>query len=221
VAAGLLCSALFPRLQGAQTFSGGLKQSLAGMLVGAGIVYGILRLGKWLFGRHRVTMAGETVIVFTESGVHWEGQHVPYEDLFYRPSDVIELQARRVEMADRCYRDVAVRLGVSRLSVGGDEFDPEAVPHLEAVSSEIVLPREAMGLGDVKFMAAMGAFLGWQAVLFCLMISSVIGSIVGVTLIAMRKQSSTRLPYGPYLAVAAVIWIFGGHHWVAQWLQGR
>ena len=80
-----------------------------------------------------------------------------------------------------------------------------------------------MGLGDVKFMGAIGAFLGWQAIIFCLMVSSLIGSIVGVGLIALRKQAwSSRLPYGPYIAMAAVIWIFGGSHllqWWMQWLQ--
>ena len=88
----------------------------------------------------------------------------------------------------------------------------------ETVSRKIVLPREAMGLGDVKFMAAIGAFLGWQAVLFSLMLSSVIGSLVGVTLIVMRKQAwSSRLPYGPYIAMGAALWIFGGRHFVRWW----
>jgi leader peptidase (prepilin peptidase)/N-methyltransferase len=68
-----------------------------------------------------------------------------------------------------------------------------------------------MGFGDVKFMGAIGAFIGWQGVLFSLMISSIIGSIVGVTLILMRRREwSSRMPYGPYIALAAAIWIFGG-----------
>jgi leader peptidase (prepilin peptidase)/N-methyltransferase len=221
MAAGFLCSGLAPRLQEAQSLSGAMKQSLAGLLAGAGIVYCILRLGKRLFGRHKIALPADTLILFTETGVQWEGQQIPYDELFYRPSDVIALEARRVEMVDRCYKDVPVRLGVSRLSVGSDEFAPETVPHLEAVSSEIVLPREAMGLGDVKFMGAIGAFLGWKAVLFCLMLGSVIGSIVGVALIALRKQSSTRLPYVPFLALAAALWIFGGHRLVDLWWQMR
>ena len=90
---------------------------------------------------------------------------------------------------------------------------------MEAMSAEIVLPREAMGLGDVKFMGAIGAFLGWQAVVFSLMMSSVIGSMVGITLIALRKQAwSSRLPYGPYIALAAALWIFGGKRLVEWWL---
>jgi len=221
MAAGFLCSGLAPRLQDAQSLSQGMKQSLVGMVAGAGIVYCILRLGKWLFGRHKIALPADTLIVFTETGVQWEGRQIPYEDLFYRPSDVIALQARRVEMVDRCYKDVPVRLGVSRLSVGSDEFSPESVPHLEAVCSEVVLPREAMGMGDVKFVGAIGAFLGWKAVLFCLFLSSVIGSIVGLTLIGLRKQSTTRLPFIPYLALAAALWVFGGHQFVAHWWKWR
>jgi leader peptidase (prepilin peptidase) / N-methyltransferase len=70
-----------------------------------------------------------------------------------------------------------------------------------------------MGFGDVKFMGAIGAFLGWQSVAFSLMVSSVIGSVVGLGLILLRKREwSARLPYGPYIALAAAIWVFGGKH---------
>jgi leader peptidase (prepilin peptidase)/N-methyltransferase len=68
-----------------------------------------------------------------------------------------------------------------------------------------------MGLGDVKFMGAIGAFIGWQGVIFSLMLSSMIGAVAGLTLIAMRRRRwSSRIPYGPYIALAAVIWIFLG-----------
>jgi leader peptidase (prepilin peptidase)/N-methyltransferase len=67
-------------------------------------------------------------------------------------------------------------------------------------------------------MGAIGAFIGWQAVIFSLMLSSMIGAAVGVTLIIMRRrQWSSRMPYGPYIALAAAIWIFGGKKFMA-WL---
>jgi leader peptidase (prepilin peptidase)/N-methyltransferase len=97
------------------------------------------------------------------------------------------------------------------LEIGGERLNPETVPFLEAVSAEIVLPREAMGLGDVKFMGAIGAFVGWQGVVFSLMVSSMIGAVIGMALIVMRRREwSSRMPYGPYIALAAAIWIFGG-----------
>jgi leader peptidase (prepilin peptidase)/N-methyltransferase len=82
---------------------------------------------------------------------------------------------------------------------------------MEATTGEIVLPREAMGFGDVKFMGAIGAFIGWQGAVFSLMVSSLIGAAVGIVLILLRKREwSSRMPYGPYIATAAVIWLFGG-----------
>jgi leader peptidase (prepilin peptidase)/N-methyltransferase len=116
-----------------------------------------------------------------------------------------------VDLVDRSYKNVTVRLSSAALRIGDEEIDPTGVAYLEAVSGEIILPREAMGLGDVKFMGAIGAFIGWQGAVFSLMVSSIIGAAVGIILIlAGRREWSSRMPYGPYIALAAVIWIFGG-----------
>ena len=144
---------------------------------------------------------------------------VPYEELFYRKTDFVRLQAKTLELTDRCYKNVAVDLTPERLRIDEENIPPEEVRYMEVVTDRIILPREAMGLGDVKFMAAIGAFLGWPAVLFYLMLSSVIGALVGVVLIILRKQAwSSRIPYGPYIALAATFWIFGGRRLLEWWL---
>ncbi len=211
VVAGLAASFFLPSLQGERTLGWGILQSLIGVAVGAGVIYAILRIGKLLFGRQRVKLPLDAKIVFTETAVHLPDREIPFDELFYRKSDVIVLRARTLELVDRCYADALVRLSPSALEIGGEKIDPATVACMEAVSAEIVLPREAMGLGDVKFMGAIGAFIGWQGVIFSLMLSSMIGAVVGVTLIALRRRRwSSRMPYGPYIALAAVIWIFAG-----------
>src|SRR5580692_11283275 len=214
IVAGLLASLLVPALHAVTSPGKALLASFTGVLVGGVVVYGILRLGKLMFGIRRVKLEPGTRIYFTETSLMLPGEEIAYEELLYRPKDTIKLDATTVELSDRCYRNVTVRLRPNKLMIGEEEIDPNTVPHLEAMTSELELPREAMGLGDVKFMAMIGAFLGWQAIFFSLMVSSIIGSVVGVALIAARKREwSSRLPYGPYIALAAAIWVFGGHAW--------
>jgi len=218
IGAGLVLSVLAPILHGETLRLAALKQSVLGAAIGAGVVYAILRLGKLAFGRQKLSLPPETRVVFSETAVHLPSKEIPYEELFYRKSDTIALHAEKVELVDRCYKNVQLRLSPSTLQLGEDVFNPEQVAHLEAVGTDLVLPREAMGLGDVKFMGAIGAFLGWQAVIFSLMVSSMIGAVVGIVLVLLRKREwSSRLPYGPYIALAATIWLFGGWRLVPWW----
>jgi leader peptidase (prepilin peptidase)/N-methyltransferase len=218
---GVALSAVIPALHGTADRAVGLRLGLLGALAGAGIIYAILRLGKLLFGRQRFALDPGSRVIFTESALVLPGQEIPYEEIFYRKSDAIELDANQVELIDRCYAKTSVRLMPNRLQIGEDSFDPETIPQFEVITDQLVVPREAMGLGDVKFMAAIGAFLGWPAVLFSLMLSAVLGSIVGVVLIAFHKRAwSSRIPYGPYIALAAALWMFGGKRLVQWWWTG-
>jgi leader peptidase (prepilin peptidase)/N-methyltransferase len=78
---------------------------------------------------------------------------------------------------------------------------------------------EGMGLGDVKMMLMVGAFLGWQLTLLTIFVGSLLGSLVGVLLILRGGTMKMQIPFGVFLGPAAIISLFGGQQFIA-WYVG-
>lgn len=79
--------------------------------------------------------------------------------------------------------------------------------------------REGMGGGDVKLLAMIGAFLGWKAVILTILLSSLIGSVVGITIIVWKGRSfKYAIPFGPFLSVGALISLFYGNDLILWYL---
>lgn len=85
-----------------------------------------------------------------------------------------------------------------------------------------IFKKDALGFGDVKLMGAVGAFFGPSAVLFVLIVSSVVGSVVGIALIIRGRAKLggfTAVPYGPFIAVAVLVWMFWGPRLVDAYVR--
>ena len=80
--------------------------------------------------------------------------------------------------------------------------------------------KEGMGFGDFKLLAAIGAWLGWKILPLVILLSSLVGAIVGIGLIVLAKRGrEVPIPFGPYLAAAGVIALFWGPALVDRYLD--
>jgi len=90
---------------------------------------------------------------------------------------------------------------------------------LVATGYQWLFKREGMGGGDVKLLAMIGAFLGWKAVILTILLSSLIGSIIGITVMLIKgKDFKYAIPFGPFLAIGAVISLFWGEAMIYWYL---
>jgi len=95
---------------------------------------------------------------------------------------------------------------------GGSLYVVASVYHM-------VTKREGMGGGDVKLLAMIGAFIGWKGVLFTILCSSFVGSVVGVTLmLSSSADSKYAVPFGPFLSLGAIIYVLWGELLIAWYL---
>ncbi|MBE0358347.1 MULTISPECIES: prepilin peptidase [Pseudoalteromonas] len=85
---------------------------------------------------------------------------------------------------------------------------------------KLLTGKEGMGYGDFKLLAVFGALLGWQSLLTIILLSSVVGAIIGITLLSIQgKDKATPIPFGPYLAIAGWITMLWGNQLQTMYLN--
>lgn len=228
---GLIASFVVPALHGEQIWWRGGMMSAYGAAVGFSILWMIVLMGKMMFGKiqHRweepvefevSQPGGEEAPIIIRLGEH----SYEWGDVFFRKWDRLEMDVVDLYFDGEKRDSDSFRILGDALELNGKRVELETVKKVTGHITKAVVPREAMGFGDVKFMAMIGAFLGFKAAIFTVFFASVVGAVVGLLQKGVfREQWSRPLPFGPYLALGAFTWIFTGPalwFWYIQLLRG-
>jgi len=91
--------------------------------------------------------------------------------------------------------------------------------YIVAVVFEKLAGREGMGGGDIKMLAMIGAWAGWRPLPSIILMSSLGGILIGgVSLLLARKEMRSKIPFGPFLSLGTLLWLFFGHD-LQLWLS--
>lgn len=217
--AGICASVGLPELMSTTSrVAAGIRSILAAAF-GYVILLLVLEAGKIAFGKKRVSLDAPTPFTWKREGEDADlvvgSEQSLWSDYFARETDRLLLECNEAKIDHREFGNVTLDFHYDRVAVEGENFVLDNVAEISGVVRELQIPREAMGRGDLKFLAAIGAFLGWRAVLFSVFAGSLLGSLVGLfTLILGKRVWSAKLPFGPYLAFGAVTWMFFGEDFV-------
>ncbi len=226
--AGLLGSFAFPQLMGVGLPDDhpffisfdlrieALGHSAFGALTGFILLYAIVELGKLLFGRKRVQLDKAEEFSWIRSGddaTLTMGQDDPekWSEIFFRKSDRLILSVEELFVDGEKIDEPEAVFTWEKLRLKDRELQLDHIDKITGRITAVTIPREAMGFGDVKLMTGLGAFLGWGSVPFALGAGSIIGlSFTLGAVIARRREFSQQIPFGPYLAAGALVWLFAG-----------
>ena len=223
-AAGVVASFIVPGLMFTDSRLIALGTSIGSAALGYAVLWLVLEGGKLAFGKKKIRLDAPTPFTWTRNGddadfVVGEERGL-WSDNFAREKDVLLLHCDAAVVDERDLGKTTLRFHYNRLTLGTEVIQLDHVSTISGVVRELEIPREAMGRGDLKFLACIGAFLGWRAVLFSVFAGSLLGSLVGIAAMVIGKRVwSAKLPFGPYLAGGALIWMFFGEALLA-WYFG-
>ena len=216
---GLAACAVWPQLPVMAGVAGegwlaGLKEGGMGWIVGFFGLWGVVEMGKKAFGKKAMSFDAPVKWSLKEPENNVDpmcfvidDEEVQWWDIFSRKSDrlLVEATSIRVDGQDVGHGSLVIRELEIELP-DGTIHQLAALKSLDGTATSTVIPREAMGMGDVHLLGMVGAFFGWSGVLFTLFSSSIFAIIAAlIGRIGFGKQ----LPFGPFLAMGAAAWMLG------------
>lgn len=202
---------------------GALMNSFVGAVCGYVGLVGVVLFGKLVFGKKKVELDKPEKWFLKEPNTEEEelefvlgDEHIGWGEVFYRKTDRMELTGSEFMVDGNPVSGTSMTIRQYEAQIGDEIFKIENIKSLEGKASKVVIPREAMGGGDPPFLGMIGAFLGAPAVLFTIFSSSVYAIIAAIL---GRVGFGKPLPFGPFMALGALTWMFGGYKWFASYLS--
>ena len=210
---------------GVDGWKDGLWASLKGFAAGFGGLWAVVLLGKLAFGKQKMEYESSVEWFLrepeeAEEGIEPEeydptqelcfvidGKAHGWSDLFYRESDRLLIEGNDFMVDGVSVAGEAMTITGNSITINGDKKMIEDLDSISGKATRVVIPREAMGMGDVYLMGMLGACLGWQSVLFTVFVACIFSIILAVI---GKLGLGSRLPFGPSLAFGAFCWIFWG-----------
>eukprot|EP00112_Aurelia_sp_Birch-Aquarium-sp1_P005473 Seg16217.2 transcript_id=Seg16217.2/GoldUCD/mRNA.D3Y31 product="Type 4 prepilin-like proteins leader peptide-processing enzyme" protein_id=Seg16217.2/GoldUCD/D3Y31 len=214
---GLAGGALMPERFDQVTWQKGLAFSAYGLAIGWFCMWLVVLLGKAMFGQRKFEF---------DSAMEWslrepkeeveddeltfiiDGEEIPWSDIFYRKTDKLVFNDISSLIIDgKSISAQSLEIREYKILLDGKERSIESLKSLEGKTSSAVIPREAMGMGDVDLLAVIGACFGAPSLILIVMVACVFGLLWGIL---NRIGIGNMFPFGPSLIVGAVFWVFWG-----------
>ncbi len=217
-ATGLAACVVWPQLPvlggDAGNWVSGLKQGAIGWIAGFVGLWLVVELGKLAFGKKAMKFDQPVAWSLKEPEGDLDpmlfmvdGEGIPWWDIFSRKSDRLLVETTDIRVDGKSVGGGSLVIRELDIQLPDGKVHPLAsLKSLDGMLSSTVIPREAMGMGDVHLLGMIGAFFGWTGVFFSLFAASIfaiIAAIIG------RIGFGKQLPFGPFLAMGAVAWMFG------------
>lgn len=190
-----------------------LAFSLFGFAVGYGMVWLVVEGGKILFGKQTFKYDEAIEILLNKEGAQAEGDELlPWEDMFDRESDTltvyIEEGTWHTKKQEGSFEKSTLEITHKGLILDGTQYELKDIKEIKLKSCKFIVPREAMGRGDIKMLGMVGIFLGPIGAVFTLMFATFAGCLFGIFAMFLGKMAKGKqMPFGPYLAAAATYWM--------------
>ncbi|WP_346187634.1 prepilin peptidase [Rubritalea halochordaticola] len=221
----LLGAALMPtELMGEAIWWRGLLKAGFGLALGWCGLWAIVLLGKVMFGSRKFEFTEEVEWMLKEPVEDDEelcyvinGESIGWSDIFFRKTDKLvmnEVGVIRVDGVERKVQEVVIH--DNHVIVDGERLDIENLKSLDGTVKKAVIPREAMGMGDVDLLGMLGACMGAVALLPVIFIACIFSLLLAlVAQVGLGKH----MPFGPSIIFGAVVWVLCGPQLVDLYLK--
>ncbi len=188
-----------------------VASALIDCLLGAAMGYALLALFAWaakhLFGNVSKSFRKPVNATLTKEGIRLHNSFRAWEDALDAASDVLIIHGTLPSS-----KAVAkVMVNARGFSIDGQPHTWEATTKQEIKVARIATTRDVIGCGDVKLLAMIGAFLGADATIYVLLTGSLLGLLYAVPSMLIHRKLIPSLPFGPFLAIAALLWMLFGN----------